>query len=108
MVNTDPYYSGYRYAGGRVHTYPWFNGDQKLFNVYPLPVREQRSPQPARDPWGTARPPTLPTAPLAVVPPVALPTPVESTTVPETAPSGSASASPSASPSADSEKPRSR
>ena len=30
--------------------------------------------QPARDPWSTARPPVLPSAPLAVVPPVALPT----------------------------------
>ena len=108
VVNPDPYYSTYRSAGARVHTYPWFNGDQRLFNVYPLPVRQQHGYQPARDPRSTARPPALPAAPLAVVPPVALPTPAEPTTVPETAPSGSASPSPSASPSADSEKPRSR
>jgi hypothetical protein len=127
-VNPDPYYGTYRSDGSRVHTYPWFNGDQKLFNVYPLPVRGQRGFQPARDPWGTARPPVLPSAPLAVVPPVSLPTPAESTTVPEptpgdaapaspsatpsvtpsVTPSRTASTGPSASPSADSEKPRSR
>lgn len=120
VVNPDPYYSTYRSGGTRVHTYPWFNGDQKLFNVYPLPVRQQRGYQPARDPWSTARPPALPSAPLAVVPPVALPTPAGTPTAPEASPSGSPSASPSGSPtpgptaslkvspSADSEKPRSR
>lgn len=104
-VNPDPYYGAYGYGGGRVHTYPWFNGDQKLLNVFPLPVRTQRSFQPARDPWGTTRPPVLPSAPLAVVPPVSLPTPASS---PSVTPSGSPSPGPTASPSADSEKPRSR
>ena len=100
-VNEDPYYGAYQYGGARVHTYPWFNGDQRLLNVFPLPVRTQRSFRPARDPWGTARPPVLPSAPLAVVPPVSLPTPTAG-------PTASPSASPTASPSADSEKQRSR
>ena len=112
VVNPDPSHSTYRSAGIRVLTYPWFNGDQKLFNVYPLPVRRQAGYQRAPEPWSSAQPPALPSAPLAVVPPVALPTPVEATTAPEAGPTGSASASPSASPSAgpspsaDSEKPR--
>lgn len=108
-VNPDPYYGAYQYGGARVHTYPWFNGDQKLLNVFPLPVRTQRSFQPARDPWATARPPVLPSAPLAVVPPVSLPTPAAS---PSATPSVTTSVAPSpsqtASPTADSEKQRSR
>ncbi|MEO5709271.1 MAG: hypothetical protein ABIQ59_05575 [Nocardioidaceae bacterium] len=101
-VNQDPYLGSYRDAGSTVRTYPWFNGDQKLFNVFPLPVREQGRLEPVRDPWSTSRPPALPTGPLAVVPPAALPSPEAA--VPQVSPSSS----PSSSPSADSEKPRRR
>ncbi len=54
--------------------YPWMNGAQRLYNVVPLAMREQASPgQPARA-WTSENPPALPTPPLAVVPPAALPT----------------------------------
>jgi hypothetical protein len=125
-VSQDPYLGSYRSSGARVHTYPWFNGDQKLFNVFPLPVREQRGDQPVRDAWVTTRPPALPRPPLAVVPPAVLPTPpapepqvtpspsasvsptgpASPSRRPSTRPSGRPSARPS--PSTDSEKPRSR
>jgi HAAS domain-containing protein len=90
--------------------YPWYNGDQRLWNVFPLPqrttglTRNGTPPQVSPRAWDSTNPPALPSTPLAVVPPVALPTPAESPTAPESAPS----ASPGVSPSADSEKPRSR
>ena len=67
-------------------------------------TRNGTPPQVSPRAWDSTNPPALPSTPLAVVPPVALPTPAESPTAPESAPS----ASPSASPSADSENPRSR
>jgi hypothetical protein len=54
-VSQDPYLGSYRSAGARVHTYPWFNGDQLLYNVFPLPVR---------DAWVTTRPPAPHTQPV--------------------------------------------
>jgi hypothetical protein len=65
-------------AGDRLTvTYPWFNGEQRLYNVFPLPRREQSGMRwGARvDPgaWTSANPPFLPSAPLAVVPPATLP-----------------------------------
>jgi hypothetical protein len=95
--------------------YPWFNGDQKLWNVFPLPARTTRltaygPPRISDRAWASTNPPVLPTAPLAVVPPAVLPTPVGAE--PQVRPSASASpterSSAKASPSADSEKPRSR
>jgi hypothetical protein len=69
-------------AFGKVRTgtgpglvYPWLNGNQELWNVFPLPVREQRSWSRRADVWTTPRPPVLLQPPLAVVPPAALPTP---------------------------------
>jgi hypothetical protein len=111
VVTQEPYLGSYRDAGSTVRTYPWFNGDQKLFNVFPLPVRAQHSRYPVRDPWSTSRPPVLPTGPLAVVPPVALPTAAASPTPSPTASptqSPTLSAGPKPSPSPDSEKSRRR
>jgi hypothetical protein len=50
---------------------PWFNGTQRLFNVFPLPERTQPNrtcSNPARP--STAGPVVLPAPPLAQVPPV--------------------------------------
>jgi hypothetical protein len=107
-VSQDTYLRSYRTAGGPVRTYPWHNGDHELFNVYPLPVREEGGMRPVRDPWGTSRPPTLPSGPMAVVPPVALPTPTAAQ--PQVTPAPGASPVPSGrtSPSTDSEKTRPR
>lgn len=55
--------------------YPWLNGTHELWNVFPLPVREQRGWRRPAEVWDAQRPPVLPQPPLAVVPPVALPTP---------------------------------
>lgn len=55
--------------------YPWLNGSQQLFNVYPLPVRTQRALSRDSGVWTSGQPPMLPAAPLAVVPPAALPSP---------------------------------
>lgn len=70
-VAIDPESSGrLRLPGvGPVQAYPWLNGAEQRWNVYPLPVRRQRSWTLARDPWSTSRPPFLPTPPAAVVPP---------------------------------------
>ncbi|HLN78714.1 MAG TPA: hypothetical protein VK204_16845 [Nocardioidaceae bacterium] len=64
-------------TGKRVVTYPWLNGGRRLYNVFPLPRRDQRSDFGGvrADAWTTANPPYLPTPPLAVVPPATLPTP---------------------------------
>jgi len=55
--------------------YPWLNGEKRLFNVFPLPERQQSAWRTERLPnaWTSANPPELPTPPLAVVPPAALP-----------------------------------
>ncbi len=64
-----------RTADGIGVVYPWLNGGQQLFNVFPLPVRTQRGLSRDSSVWTTNQPPALPVAPLAVVPPVSLPTP---------------------------------
>ncbi len=97
-VTEDRYYGSYRLVGSRVQTYSWLNGVQPLWNVFPLPVREQRGDRRPRDAWTSTNPPAVPTAPLAVVPPASLPTATPQAAGPT--PSGS----PSAGPSADSEK----
>lgn len=65
------------WMGSRVMvTYPYFNGEQRLFNVFPLPVREQGPSSAGIESaaWTSTNPPALPQHPLAVVPPAALPT----------------------------------
>jgi hypothetical protein len=97
--------------------FPWYNGGTRLWNVFPLPARTlpergDFAPQRVRpEAWDSTRPPALPTAPLAVVPPASLPTAAASPSPSaglSASTSASPSASPSAGPSADSEKPRSR
>ncbi|MGH3365401.1 MAG: HAAS signaling domain-containing protein [Nocardioidaceae bacterium] len=55
--------------------YPWLNGERRLFNVFPLPEREQPAWRTETFPnaWTSANPPALPAPPLAVVPPAVLP-----------------------------------
>lgn len=72
-------WAGEEYRGDRVSvTYPWLNGEKQLYNVFPLPVRDQSLARVGgrrhRDAWTSTNPPLLPTAPLAVVPPASLPT----------------------------------
>lgn len=70
-------------AQGRRHaTYPWFNGNAKLFNVFPLPVGPDYV---ENGEWTLTTPDngipniaTLPTPPMSAVPPVTLPTPAPS------------------------------
>jgi hypothetical protein len=69
-------------------TYPWFNGEQRLYNVFPLPRREQAA-YPAgwqlkADAWTSTTAPSLPTPPLAAVPPASLPLPVDGSGAAET------------------------
>ncbi|MDQ1633152.1 MAG: hypothetical protein QOC80_3124 [Frankiaceae bacterium] len=75
------------------------NGVRPLYNVFPLPVREQGLRSRHRSAWVSGRPPTLPSAPLAVVPPASLPsrTPTAS---PSTAPTAGPSAHPTRKPGA--------
>ena len=87
-------------------SYPWLNGGQRLWNVYPLPGRAIEpdgrlvvSPRA----WTSANPPLLPSPPLAVVPPASLPTASPSAD-PSSSPSASPSAGPSGTASPDSEK----
>jgi len=55
--------------------YPWLNGERRLFNVFPLPEREQPAwrTETSTNAWTSANPPAIRTPPLAVVPPAALP-----------------------------------
>lgn len=106
-VSDDRYRHSYRLDGSTVWTYPWFNGSQPLRNVFPLPVRARNAGlgSDAATAWQSTRPPVLPEAPLAVVPPVSLPTPSATPSVTATAsrpqhPSARSSARPSARPSA--------
>lgn len=99
-VSRDPWQRSYRQDGATVWTFPWFNGSQPLLNVFPLPVRRQPSEVISRSAWTSARPPELPPAPLAVVPPVGLPTEARPSAAPSAAPSESPSESPSGRPSA--------
>jgi hypothetical protein len=69
-------FAGDEFNGGqRTVVYPWLNGEKRLYNVFPLPRREQDSRWAGvrPDAWTSPNPPYLPTPPLAVVPPVALP-----------------------------------
>jgi hypothetical protein len=93
-VSPESYYDSYQLGGTRVTTYSWFNGGQRLTNVFPLPVRAQQGPARRAEAWTSRRPPFLPAAPLAVVPPASLPT---TTAAPTATPSGAAAgAGPSA------------
>lgn len=58
---------------GHTATYPWLNGSQGLYNVFPLPTRQQRAHGQVDNAWDSENPPVLPAPPLAVVPPVSLP-----------------------------------
>jgi hypothetical protein len=105
----DPYIAFYGAADGRVLTYPWLNGSQQLWNVFPLPVRSQGGTERPDAAWSSSRPPALPGSPLAVVPPAALPTPAaakEATAQPT--PTATPGPTPQTTPPADSEKPGAR
>lgn len=71
---------------GRVEVaYPWLNGERQLFNVFPLPEREQPAwrTDVSPDAWDSANPPTLQDPPLAVVPPAVLPSAEDDGPVPD-------------------------
>lgn len=94
--------------------YPWQNGEQELWHVYPLPVREQPgwNLAPKKGAWASERPPYLPQPPLAVVPPAWIP-PVDDPTPAHGVPQepvgdGSTEDPPSQATGRDSEKPRGR
>lgn len=70
-VNRE-YATTYRRRGNEV-AYPWLNGSQGLYNVFPLPSRQQRAFGQVESAWESENPPVLPAPPLAVVPPVSLP-----------------------------------
>ena len=77
-------WAGEEYRGDRISTtYPWLNGEQRLYNVFPLPVRDQNiyrwGTRLHPDAWTSTNPPLLPSAPLAVVPPASLPTDPDAT-----------------------------
>jgi hypothetical protein len=61
-----------------ISAYPWLQGERQVYNVFPLPRREQEltptvDTRVDPDAWTSANPPYLPGHPLTVVPPVALP-----------------------------------
>ena len=64
-----------RYAGRLPRVYSWKNGEQDIWNVYPLPVRFGGGWGRSDKAWTSDDPPFLPQPPLAVVPPVTLPLP---------------------------------
>lgn len=65
-----------RYAGRLPYLYSWQNGNQKVWNVYPLAVRFGNNGWGRKaDAWTSDTPPVLPQPPLAAVPPVSLPLP---------------------------------
>jgi len=51
----------------------WVNGSLKVWNVYPLPQREQRGPRTDDGAWTSDNPPTVPPAPMAGTAQVTLP-----------------------------------
>jgi hypothetical protein len=70
----DPHYvTRMRYAGRMAKVYSWKNGEQKVWNVYPLPLRLDHRWGRTDRAWTSANPPSLPMPPLAAVPPVTLP-----------------------------------
>ena len=64
-----------RYGGQLPKVYSWRNGEQQVWNVYPLPVRFGGGWGRSEKAWTSDNPPFLPQPPLAVVPPVSLPLP---------------------------------
>jgi len=54
-------------------TYPWQNGEQQLWNVFPLPVREDNGRGRHPGAWESDKPPFLPQPPMVAVPPALLP-----------------------------------
>ena len=66
-----------RYQGRLPWVYPWRNGEQRVWNVYPLPVRTDNGGWGRKDvAWTSDNPPFLPQPPLVAVPPAALPLPL--------------------------------
>lgn len=60
-----------KYEGRRPLMYPWYNGRQPLWNVYPLPLRHQdRGWVRNAKAYTSDNPPFLPAPPLATVPPI--------------------------------------
>ena len=64
-----------RYGGQLPRVYSWRNGEQDVWNTYPLPVRFGGGWDRSDKAWTSDNPPFLPQPPLAVVPPVTLPLP---------------------------------
>lgn len=62
-----------RYQGRTPMVYAWRNGDQEVWNAYPLPVRFGRGWERSDRAWTSASPPFLPQPPMLAVPPVTLP-----------------------------------
>ncbi|CAN5306453.1 hypothetical protein BH18ACT9_BH18ACT9_14450 [soil metagenome] len=62
-----------RYQGRLPTTYPWQNGEQQLWNVFPLPVREDNGRGRHPGAWESDNPPFLPQPPMVAVPPALLP-----------------------------------
>jgi hypothetical protein len=63
-----------RYQGRLPLIYPWRNGEQQAWNVFPLPVRTDNGGRDRRSAaWTSDNPPFLPEPPMLAVPPVALP-----------------------------------
>lgn len=59
------------YEGRHPLMYPWYNGRQPMWNVYPLPLRNQdRGWVRNAKAYNSDNPPFLPTPPLASVPPI--------------------------------------
>lgn len=108
-LNVNPEYAKTWRGPGTVLAYPWLNGSQGLYNVFPLPKRQQRANGLVEDAWESENPPVLPAPPLAVVPPVSLPTQsAEVEDEPEDQPEKTEGTSGEKAGSADSEKPGSR
>jgi hypothetical protein len=71
-VEVSPW-TGLGRGAQRQVTCPWFNGAQELFNVYPLPQRQQRDGSCLQDrPAGTYAEPAPQAPPLAAVPPATM------------------------------------
>ena len=66
-------HGAYDYRDGTM-LYPWLNGDSRLYNVFPLPVRTQDGPGVPVQAWESDTPPVVPTPPQATVPTASLPT----------------------------------
>jgi hypothetical protein len=92
-----------RYQGQTPMVYPWADGEQAQWNVFPLPVRTDNNGWSRRErAWTSDNPPFLPEPPLVAVPPVSLPLPEAEVNSgqPEPADPGTGPAEPEASASA--------